>query len=119
MKLLFILFNIFFLYSYASTNNTFVLSEHIIAENSINQPSSGVITNNIIKINVNGMVCDFCAQSIEKVFMKRDEVKGINVNLENQKVIIYLKKGTNIKNKVISIIFEDAGYTIEKIKRIS
>ena len=51
--------------------------------------------------------------------MKRDEVKGINVNLENQKVIIYLKKGTNIKNKVISIIFEDAGYTIEKIKRIS
>ena len=79
--------------------------------------TSGVITKNIININVNGMVCDFCAQSIEKVFMKRDEVKGINVNLEKQKVIIYLKKETNITDSVIGTIFEDAGYSIEKINR--
>ena len=79
--------------------------------------TSGEITKNIIDINVNGMVCDFCAQSIEKVFMKRDEVKGINVNLEKQKVIIYLKKETNITNDVIGTIFEDAGHSIEKINR--
>ena len=65
------------------------------------------------------MVCDFCAQSIEKVFMKRIEVKGINVNLENQKVVIYLEKETDIEDTTISTIFEDAGYTVEKIKRNS
>jgi hypothetical protein len=61
------------------------------AEVKTNGLSSGEITNNIININVNGMVCDFCAQSIEKVFMKRIEVKGINVDLEDQKVVIYLE----------------------------
>jgi len=81
--------------------------------------SSGEITNNIININVNGMVCDFCAQSIEKVFMKRIEVKGINVNLEDQKVVIYLDKETDIEDATISTIFEDAGYSVETINRNS
>ena len=81
--------------------------------------SSGEITDNIININVNGMVCDFCAQSIEKVFMKRIEVKGINVNLEDQKVVIYLEKETDIEDTTISTIFEDAGYTVETINRNS
>ena len=81
--------------------------------------SSGEITDNIININVNGMVCDFCAQSIEKVFMKRIEVKGINVNLEDQKVVIYLDKETDIEDATISTIFEDAGYSVETINRNS
>ncbi len=81
--------------------------------------SSGEITDNIININVNGMVCDFCAQSIEKVFMKRIEVKGINVNLEDQKVVIYLEKETDIEDATISTIFEDAGYSVETINRNS
>ena len=81
--------------------------------------SSGEITDNIININVNGMVCDFCAQSIEKVFMKRIEVKGINVNLEHQKVVIYLEKETDIEDTTISTLFEDAGYTVETINRNS
>ena len=65
------------------------------------------------------MVCDFCAQSIEKVFMKRIEVKGINVNLEDQKVVIYLEKETDIEDTTISTIFEDAGYSVETINRNS
>jgi copper chaperone CopZ len=89
------------------------------AEVKTNGLSSGEITNNIININVNGMVCDFCAQSIEKVFMKRIEVKGINVNLEDQKVVIYLDKETDIEDATISTILEDAGYSVETINRNS
>tara|TARA_B100000674_G_scaffold412855_1_gene361301 strand:- start:788 stop:1147 length:360 start_codon:yes stop_codon:yes gene_type:complete len=92
---------------------------HSHDEVTTNGLSSGEITDNIININVNGMVCDFCAQSIEKVFMKRIEVKGINVNLEDQKVVIYLEKETDIENTTISTIFEDAGYTVETINRNS
>ena len=65
------------------------------------------------------MVCDFCAQSIEKVFMKIDEIKGIKINLENQKVTLYLKLETNIEDETISTIFEDVGYTVERINRTS
>ena len=34
----------------------------------------------LMTVAVEGMVCDFCAQAIEKVFMKREEVAGITVN---------------------------------------
>ena len=79
--------------------------------------SSGEITDNIIKINVNGMVCDFCAQSIEKVFMKRKEVQGIKIDLNNQQVVIFLTKDGILNNEVILKLFEDAGYGVENIER--
>ena len=34
-------------------------------------------------INVQGMVCDFCARGIEKAFLKDTKVKKIDVDLEN------------------------------------
>ena len=68
-------------------------------------------------IDAIGMVCDFCAQSIEKVFMKREEVQGINIDLENQKVIIYLKDNSNIEDELIVKLLEDSGYGVDKINR--
>ena len=80
---------------------------------------NGLTDSQVAVVSVQGMVCDFCAQSIEKVFMKRIEVKGINVDLEDQKVVIYLEKETDIEDTTISTIFEDAGYTVETINRNS
>ena len=80
---------------------------------------NGLTDSQVAVVSVKGMVCDFCAQSIEKVFMKRIEVKGINVDLEDQKVVIYLEKETDIEDTTISTIFEDAGYTVETINRNS
>jgi copper chaperone CopZ len=114
MKIFLISLSLLFLASITSATNCHSEEVHKHEDMSL---TSGEITKNIININVNGMVCDFCAQSIEKVFIKRDEVKGINVDLEKQKVIIYLKKETNITDSVIGNIFEDAGYSIEKINR--
>ena len=60
-----------------------------------------------IKIGVEGMVCDFCAQSIQKVFLKQPGVEKVDVNLEVGKVtvkmmmyfkmmkMVYLMKGLN------------------------
>ena len=39
-----------------------------------------------IKIGVEGMVCDFCAQSIQKVFLKQAGVERVDVNLDVGKV---------------------------------
>jgi len=116
MKFLFILFStLLFNFSAFSASHKEVGHSH--EEITTNGISSGEITSNIININVIGMVCDFCAQSIEKVFMKRNEVKGINVNLEDQKVVIYLQEKTDIEDNTISSILEDAGYTVESINR--
>ena len=119
MKILVILLSSLLLTFTTHATNCNKEGGHSHDEVTTNGLSSGEITDNFININVNGMVCDFCAQSIEKVFMKRIEVKGINVDLEDQKVVIYLEKETDIEDTTISTIFEDAGYTVETIKRNS
>ena len=116
MKILLTFMSVFFLVSTTYTTNSYADEVSNYDDAGL---SSGEKTNNVISVNVNGMVCDFCAQSIEKVFMKREEVKGINVNLENQKVIIYLQEAVNIEDTIIDTIFEDAGYTVVKINRNS
>ena len=81
--------------------------------------SSGLKSENIIDVATNGMVCDFCAQAIEKVFMKREEVQGINVDLNNQRVVIYLKNNLSIEDTEIIKLFEESGYNVDKIDRTS
>jgi|TARA_Y100000814_G_C12092305_1_gene320565 Mg2+/Co2+ transporter CorB len=81
--------------------------------------SSGLKSENIIDVATNGMVCDFCAQAIEKVFMKREEVQGINVDLNNQRVVIYLKNDLSIEDTEIIKLFEESGYNVDKIDRTS
>jgi Mg2+/Co2+ transporter CorB len=81
--------------------------------------SSGLKSENIIDVATNGMVCDFCAQAIEKVFMKRKEVQGINVDLNNQRVVIYLKNDLSIEDTEIIKLFEESGYNVDKIDRTS
>ena len=79
--------------------------------------SSGEYSDKTINVATVGMVCDFCAQSIEKVFMKRKEVQGIKIDLNNQQVVIFLTKNGILNNEVILKLFEDAGYGVENIER--
>ena len=88
---------------------------HSQEEVTTNGLSSGKITDNFININVNGMVCDFCAQSIEKVFMKRQEVQGIKIDLNNQKVILFLEEDYSLDDNVILKLFEESGYGVKRI----
>jgi Na+/H+ antiporter NhaD/arsenite permease-like protein len=71
MKITIILFSTLLLTFTCHATNCHKEGGHSHDEVTTNGLSSGEITDNIININVNGMVCDFCAQSIEKVFMKR------------------------------------------------
>ena len=50
----------------------------------------------IAHVNVNGMVCDFCARGIEKTFMKDKQVKKVDVNLKAGKVLITYSKDAKI-----------------------
>ena len=67
----------------------------------------GLSNSQVAVVNVNGMVCDFCARGIEKTFVKDKAVKRIDVDLERGKVLIaYIKdKEINfedIKNKILA-----------------
>lgn len=72
---------------------------------------------NKIDIDVNGLVCDFCARAIEKVFSKREEVAVIDVNLNKGKIVIATKDGKSIDNPTLTKLITDSGYDVVKIKQ--
>ena len=84
----------------------------------LNQINSQENENNeILYISINGLVCDFCARSIEKLFKKKSAVKNININLDEMLVTIFLKKGETINNQIINQIIIDSGYDVKEIRR--
>jgi copper chaperone CopZ len=70
-----------------------------------------------IVVEVSGLVCDFCAQSLEKVFGKEDSVHGIQVDLDKQTVTVDLKDGESLSDEKIKEIIEWGGYDLVEIKR--
>ena len=55
----------------------------------------------IAVVSVIGMVCDFCAQGLEKTFKKDKNVKKIDVDLSKGKVLIAYSKDKAIEYKEI------------------
>lgn len=70
-----------------------------------------------IYITVNGMVCGFCAQGIEKSFKKEKNLDKIHVDLANKFVHLILKEKSDIPDSKINQIITEAGFTVEKIER--
>ena len=68
---------------------------------------NGLTNSQVAVVNVNGMVCDFCARGIEKTFVKDKGVKRVDVDLERGKVLIAYTKEKEIdfdeiKSKILS-----------------
>ena len=70
-----------------------------------------------IKASVNGLVCAFCATSIEKTFKKQPAVDHVKVDLDTKLVTISTKDGKTLDDKTITGLITDAGYTVTKITR--
>jgi copper chaperone CopZ len=70
------------------------------------------------KIEVNGMVCAFCAQGIEKSLSKIETTKDVYVNLDKGFVILESNNDGMSESKIKSII-TDAGYDVTHISIIN
>ena len=71
----------------------------------------------LIQVQVNGMVCSFCAQGIEKTFKKEPAVSLVHVDLEALLVKLTLVPGMTLTDEIIRRIIEDAGYSVGNIQR--
>lgn len=74
-------------------------------------------TGELIHIRVNGLVCDFCARALEKVFMKRGDISGIDVDLDASRVVVSLKDKAHIDDATLRKLVTDAGYNVSGISR--
>jgi len=72
-----------------------------------------------IQVQVDGMVCSFCAQGITKKFQAEPGVEKVEVNLDKQLVIIQTAAGQTLSDKQIAAAVDYAGYTLVKINRLT
>jgi copper chaperone CopZ len=70
-----------------------------------------------ITVDVNGLVCDFCAQSVKKVIGKQDGVTSVDVDLETKKVIINVDDNGVLSDEIITQLITDSGYDLVAINR--
>jgi copper chaperone CopZ len=70
-----------------------------------------------INVDVNGLVCEFCAITIEKSFKNKDEVKKIKIDLDQKKVFLNFKEGQDLSDKIITDTIVNNGYNVVKINR--
>jgi copper chaperone CopZ len=71
-----------------------------------------------IKATVNGMVCAFCAQGIEKRISSMPATKAVYVDLKRKTVAIEAKEGQTLDTKAITAEITDAGYDVVKLETL-
>lgn len=72
-----------------------------------------------MKVTVNGMVCSFCAQGIEKSLLKLDDTKAVLVDLKNKVVVVEAKEGKTLNEKTIRQEIIDSGYDVTHVETIT
>ena len=70
-----------------------------------------------INIKATGLVCDFCARSLEKVFLKRGDVRKINIDLGKSSIVVTMKPGLTIDDETITKLIMDSGYNVSTIQK--
>lgn len=72
-----------------------------------------------VVVDVLGVVCDFCATAMNKIFGKRDEVAAVYVDLDKKTLSLVIGEGEALSDKQIEDLAEKAGYRIAAIRRDS
>jgi mercuric ion binding protein len=70
-----------------------------------------------IEMDVNGLVCAFCAQGISKTLKTFPASDGVFVSLEHRLVAVHLKDGQDIADAALRKAITDAGYKLVAVRR--
>jgi copper chaperone CopZ len=71
----------------------------------------------ILLAKVNGLVCDFCAQSIRKIVGKDEAVQKVYVDLSKGEVRVDLKPGKSLDDAALEALIRKAGYSMVSVDR--
>jgi mercuric ion binding protein len=78
---------------------------------------TAAVSADTIRATVNGMVCAFCATSIEKTFKKQPEVSAVNVDLKDRLVTVTTKPGQTLDDTRVKKLLTNSGYSVASINR--
>ncbi len=71
------------------------------------------------EITVNGMVCAFCSNSLEKKLKKEPAVDKIHVDLKTKKVSVKFKPGKSLSNKELKELITSSGFSVVAVSDAS
>lgn len=78
---------------------------------------SAISAKTLVTAKVNGMVCDFCARAVTKVFGKQDAVENVHVDLDNGEIHVTLKPGAALSDEKVADLVRKSGYDLVSIER--
>ena len=79
--------------------------------------ATGAASAKTVEMDVNGLVCAFCAQGIEKTMKGFPATDGVLVSLEHRIVAVHLKEGQDIADATLRKAITDAGYSLVAVRR--
>lgn len=79
--------------------------------------ASSLASAKTVEMDVNGLVCGFCAQGIEKTLKGLPATEAVFVSLEHRLVAVKLKDGNDIDDATLRKALKDSGYTVVAIHR--
>lgn len=81
------------------------------------ETASSVPAGTILTARVNGMVCDFCARAVQKVFRKEPGVESVHVDLDTGAIIVGLEAGAEITDERVAELVRKSGYAFVSLSR--
>ncbi len=81
------------------------------------QAETAVAAQTLVTAKVNGMVCDFCARAVTKVFGKEAAVENVHVDLDKGEIHVTLKSGAELSDERVASLVKKSGYDLVSIAR--
>lgn len=72
-----------------------------------------------VEVTVNGMVCSFCAQGIERNLRRLSLTQAVSVDLKQHRVTISVKPGAVVDDQQIRKAIRDSGFDVREIRTIN
>jgi copper chaperone CopZ len=89
----------------------------LIAATAFAALASSVANAKTIQIGLDGLVCAFCAQGVEKKMKSQAATDKVFVSIDKKVAVVALKDGKDIPDATIKAEITDAGYVVTSIKR--
>lgn len=72
----------------------------------------------MVTVKVSGLICDFCARSVEKTFTDKYGVSKAHVDLDKGEVHLMVGNPASLPDSKINELMKDAGYDVTGINRV-
>jgi periplasmic mercuric ion binding protein len=93
--------------------------KNVFAALAVSALVSPLVSANTIRANVNGMVCAFCAQGIDRNLRGTGVAKDVYINLKQRVVALELKPNSTITTEKFSAIIKEAGYEVTNVETVA